>query len=80
MSQIAEYNNPVAGNISELIESLGFKQKAIAEKAGMTPQVLTEILNGRRILKMCEVQPIANALGVGVDALFMKEAPYDIDS
>lgn len=79
MSQIAEYNSPVSNNIALLIEQKGFKQKAIAEKAGMSPQVLIEILAGRRILKICEVRPIASALGVEVTALFMEEA-HDTDS
>lgn len=59
-------------NIAKTIKELGLKNNAVAEKAGYTDQQLSDMLNGRRIIKPCDVLAIADALGVGVAELFVE--------
>ncbi|WP_294785737.1 helix-turn-helix transcriptional regulator [uncultured Eubacterium sp.] len=68
--QIAEYNEPVAKNIAEVIASNGLKQIYIAEKAGYSPQELNDMLNGRRLIKANDIARISTALGVDVNRLY----------
>lgn len=68
--QIAKYNAPVAENISRLIEEKGLKQVYVAEKAGYKAQELNDMLNGRRIIKVCDVPKIARALGVSENDIY----------
>ena len=73
MNRIVNFNNPVALNITKIIDKKGLKQKIVAEKAKITPQAFCDILNGRRLLKISEVNEIAKALGVEVNELFKTE-------
>lgn len=73
MNNIVNYNNPVASNVIKIIENKGLKQRVIAEKANMTAQALCDILNGRRILKVSEVNNLAKSLCVEVNDLFKTE-------
>lgn len=68
--QIAKYNAPAAENISRLIEEKGLKQVYVAEKAGYKAQELNDMLNGRRIIKVCDIPKIARALGVSENDIY----------
>lgn len=70
---VAEMNRPVTNNIIRLIEDKGLKNKAVAERAGFSQQNFSEILNGKRIIKICDVNMLANALGVTPGELFQTE-------
>lgn len=67
---IKEMNVPVAIGISKAIKEKGFKQTYVAESAGYTPQELSDMLNGRRLIKACDIPRIAKALGVEINYLF----------
>lgn len=67
---IKEMNVPVAFGISKAIKEKGFKQTYVAESAGYTPQELSDMLNGRRLIKACDIPRIAKALGVEINYLF----------
>ena len=67
---IREMNVPVAIGISKAIKEKGFKQTYVAESAGYTPQELSDMLNGRRLIKACDIPRIAKALGVEINYLF----------
>lgn len=56
-------------NIRYLIRSKGLKQTFVAEKAGLTDQQLTDILNNRRLLRVEHLEPLARALGVTIETL-----------
>lgn len=56
-------------NIRHLIRSNGLKQTFVAEKAGLTDQQLTDILNNRRLLRVEHLEPLARALGVTIETL-----------
>ena len=67
---ISEFNEPAAGNIARLIKEKGFKQGYIAALAGYTPQEFSDMLNGRRLIKSCDIPKIAYALGVGTNEIY----------
>lgn len=71
----ARYNVVVPENISKLIRERGLKQSAVAEWAGYSQQQLSDMINGRKIIKPCDVVAIANAIGVEVAALFAECRP-----
>lgn len=73
MNNIVNYNNPVASNIIKIVDRKGLKQKVVAENANMSPQAFCDVLNGRRILKVSEVNNIAKSLDVEVNDLFKTE-------
>lgn len=68
--QIAEFNGVLPKQIANIISIKGLKQCSVAEKAGMKPSELYSILSNRRIIKSCEIKPLADALGVEVNELF----------
>ena len=56
-------------NIRRLIRTKGLKQTFVAEQAGLTDQQLTDILNNRRLLRVEHLEPLAQVLGVTIEAL-----------
>lgn len=66
-----KYNLLVPHNIARLIAERGLKQSAVAAWAGYTKQQLSDMLNGRRIIRPCDVMAIAVALEVDVGDLFV---------
>ena len=61
---------PVDYRISGILKEKGLKQLFVAEKIGYTAQELNDMLNGRRLIKICDIPKIANALEVDVNYLF----------
>lgn len=61
---ISECNEPVSTGTRRIIAQKGFKNIYVAERAGFTPQELSDMLNGRRLIKACDVPKLADALGV----------------
>lgn len=68
--EIADYNKPVAENIMRIIREKGLKQTFVAKNAGCTPQMLNDMLTGRRIIKVSDVVRICPILGVDANYLF----------
>ena len=66
-------NAMVPGNVARLIDERGMKQCAVAERAGFSKTAFSDMLNGRRIIKVCDVVAIARALGVEVGQLYEAE-------
>lgn len=67
---IKEANAPIDCNVSVIINKKGLKQVYVAGKAGYTAQELNDMLNGRRLIKVCDIPKIAYALGVDTNCLF----------
>lgn len=63
-------NAMVPGNVARLIDERGMKQCAVAERAGFSKTAFSDMLNGRRIIKVCDIVAIAEALDVEVAALY----------
>lgn len=61
---ISECNKPIASGTRNIITKKGLKQCAVAEKAGFTAQELSDMLNGRRLIKACDVPRLAFAMEV----------------
>ena len=57
-------------NIKKIISDKGFKQCAVAEKAGLTKQQFNDLLARRKSFDVCYIVPICNALGVEPNDLF----------
>ncbi len=62
--QIAECNAPAAENISRIIKDRGLKKAYVAKKAGYSPQEFSDMLNGRKLIKACDIPKLAKALSV----------------
>lgn len=56
--------------IAEEIKRRGYKQSAIAIKAGLTEQQLSDIVNKRRRLNANEMFSICKAMGITPNVLF----------
>ena len=69
--QIAEFNAPAAENISKIIKDKGLKQLYVAEKAGYTPQEFSDMLNGRKLIKVCDIPKLAGVLNVNTGDICM---------
>lgn len=67
---IAESNEPLSNGLKIIIAQKGLKNLYVAESAGYTPQELSDMLNGRRLIKACDIPRIAKALGVEINYLF----------
>lgn len=71
--QIAECNEPVASNIKKIINEKGLKQVAVATRANFSQSAFNAMIRGRRLIKPCDVNNIAHALGVSANDLYKKE-------
>ena len=67
---IAEANEPLSNELKQIISRKGLKNLYVAENAGYTAQELSDMLNGRRLIKACDIPKIAKALGVEINYLF----------
>lgn len=65
-----EANEPVSTRIRILLEEKGLKQNVIAKRSGFTPQSFNNMLMGRKLVRVCDIQSIAEAIGVDVNELF----------
>ena len=61
---ISEANEPLSSGIRVIIAQKGFKNIYVAEKSGFTPQELSDMLNGRRLIKACDIPKLARAMEV----------------
>ena len=53
--KISECNVPVAENIERIINEKGLKKAFVAQKAGCTAQMLSDMISGRKIIKACDI-------------------------
>ena len=67
---ISEANAPLSKGIQIIIAKKGFKNLYVAQKAGFTSQELSDMLNGRRLIKACDVPKLATALGVDAGDIY----------
>lgn len=70
---IREANEPLVRGIKVIIAKKGVKNIYVAEKSGFTSQELSDMLNGRKIIKPCDALAIANALEVTMDELYVMD-------
>ena len=63
-------NHPVASNIIHAIEKKGMKQYIVADRVGFPAQCFNDMLNGRRVIKACDIPRIAAALDLTPNDLY----------
>lgn len=68
--EIRDCNRPVDEVIAKTIQEKGLKNKAVAEKAGYSEQMLSDMLNGRKLIRIVDAIRIGNVLGVDANTLF----------
>lgn len=61
---IVEANEPVANGVRVIIALKGLKNVYVAEQSGFSKQELSDMLNGRRLIKACDIPKLAKGLGV----------------
>lgn len=62
----------VASNIEARINELGIKKKVAAEMCGYTPQKLSDLLNGRAVIKAEDIEKMSAAFKITPNQLFKK--------
>lgn len=67
---IAEANEPLATGLKVIIAKKGLKNLYVAQNAGYTAQELSDMLNGRRLIKACDIPGLAKALNVKSDEIY----------
>ena len=67
---IATMNHGVPEAIERMIIKKGMKKCVVAERAGMTAQMLTDLFANRRLIKMCDVVALAQALDCSPNDFF----------
>lgn len=72
MNAVSKANGIVAIRLKKAIKDKGIKQTVIAEKTQMTAQELSDMLNGRRIIKVIDIQKLLEVLEeFNVDANYL---------
>ena len=77
MKNIKKCNYPAAENIKRIIKKENYKQKKIANLAGYSDQSFSDMLTGRRLIKISDLVNISKALNVDVNDL-LKQRKRDI--
>lgn len=73
MSEIEKgYNTPAAENLDRILQEQGRKKRVFAQKAGYTPQQLTDMLRHRKIMRPADIANMADLLQVDVSEFFKK--------
>lgn len=68
ISEITE--QAIVTSIKNVIKVKGFKQKAVAERAGFNQRAFSDMLHGRKTMKAVDMAAIARALDVTPNELF----------
>ena len=61
--------------IREIMRQRGFKQCAVSERAGFSPEVFSKLLTGRKVITAEYIPLIAKALEVSINELYGGAAP-----
>lgn len=67
---IAEANEPLATGLKVIIAKKGLKNLHVAQTAGYTSQELSDMLNGRRLIKACDIPKLTKVLSVTSDDIY----------
>lgn len=60
----------VAANVRRIIDEKGYKHSAVARRAHLKPQSLSDMLNGRKLIRAEHIPLLANALDAEPNDLF----------
>lgn len=70
---IYDFDQPVFQKVICIINEKGLKQKNVALKAGFSQQAFNAMLNGRKLIKVSDIEPITKSLNVSSNKLYQKE-------
>lgn len=71
--KLSESNYPVAENLKRITAERTLSRSAIARGSGLTPKKLSDIINGYRLARPCQILKLAETLEVSVEELFKTE-------
>lgn len=63
----------VQKNVIRVIKTKGLIQSRVAERAGMSDQMFSNIVNGRKVIRADMVPVLAAALDVPIPELFVED-------
>lgn len=74
--KIQDCNQPVVENVLRIINAKGLKQCYVSETIGCSPQDFSNMLNGRKTIKIADVIKLTSALGVTPNDLFSTDSEH----
>lgn len=60
----------IAFGIKKVISDRGLVQRVVASRSGFTEQQLSDMLNGRKVIRADYLVRIADAIGVSIEDLY----------
>lgn len=60
----------VQGNLVRVIEEKGLVKKGVAKRAGISAQMLSDIIAGRKVIRADMIPALASAVDVPIPELF----------
>ena len=66
----------VGKNISHVMEKCGMTQQNLADQLGVSKQVMSKIINGKKAINVAELSQIASILGSSADMLLSVKNNY----
>jgi len=63
--------------IQEYLDEKGMSQKDLADKIGVSKQVMSKIVHGKKAISLIELAKIAEIMGVSIDSLIQNEKSYE---
>ena len=63
----------VQRNLVRIIDEKDLKKKAVARRAGITGQALSDIIAGRKVIRADIIPALAGACGVEIPELFRED-------
>lgn len=70
------YFENIGDNIQKILSSINMTQSELADRIGVSKQVMTKIVKGQKAINAYEIKSISSALGISLDDL-VKERTYD---
>ena len=70
MESIEKANGQISENIQSIIKERRLKGNEVARKLGISGKQFSDMLNGRKLIRVIDILSIANALGVTPNDVF----------
>ena len=64
----------IAENLKRIIKEKGYKQSAIADRAGIPRQTFSNMMNHRKIIADYDIEILVDVLGISPNELFSRPA------
>lgn len=77
--QVLTVYEDIISNLKEIIKRKKLKKGAVAAKLGLSSQQFSDILHGRKLLRIEDVPLMAKALDVGIADIFLDKKVKGLD-